>query len=70
MPNLIEFCFSFPLEMHMVHINTKYANDSAKAMENLDGLAVVGIFFTNVNYEDFEGFDVRIHVTTNQTVRY
>ena len=32
------------MEMHMVHINTKYTNNVTAAYENPDGFAVIGIF--------------------------
>ena len=36
--------FRFAMEMHMVHINTKYTNNVTAAYENPDGFAVIGIF--------------------------
>lgn len=36
--------FRFPLEMHLVHTNTKYVNNATEALYNADGLAVIGIF--------------------------
>ena len=40
----IFLCCSFPLEMHIVCKNTKYATLSS-AVANLDGLAVLGVMF-------------------------
>ena len=34
----------YPLEMHLVHYNSKYA-DIGEAVSHEDGLAVIGIFF-------------------------
>ena len=47
----------FPLEIHMVHINTKYVNNPSAAYENKDGLAVIGIFGYIVNGTTNEAFD-------------
>ena len=35
----------FPLEIHLVHINTIYNGDVNAALENADGLSVMGIMF-------------------------
>jgi len=49
--------FRFPLEMHLVHTNTKYADNATEALYNDDGLAVIGIFgvvlpdYTNEAFE-------------------
>ena len=37
--------FRFAMEMHMVHINTKYINNVTAAYENKDGFAVIGPIF-------------------------
>ena len=34
----------YPLEMHLVHTNTKYADNATEALYNKDGLAVIGVF--------------------------
>lgn len=36
--------FRYPMEMHMVHVNTKYTDNVTAAYENQDGFAVIGIF--------------------------
>ena len=36
----------YPLEMHIVHVNEKYANNISLAMEMKDGLAVIGFLYT------------------------
>jgi len=36
--------FRYPLEMHLVHTNTKYADNATEALYNKDGLAVIGVF--------------------------
>ena len=44
----------YPIEVHLVHVNTKYFVDGAASNENFakpDGLAVIGIFY-EVSTED------------------
>ncbi len=53
--------------MHMVHTNVKYLDNSTEALQNSDGLAVVGVFFTESSSEDFEPFNVIITNKLNQT---
>jgi len=36
---------SYPMEVHLVHINKKYIGDVATALTKPDGLAVIGIMF-------------------------
>ena len=54
---------SYPLEMHLVHVNMKYDGNVTAALENEDGLAVVGIFFEvseNVKFKDRKFFKVSL----------
>ena len=48
----------FPIEIHLVHVNTKYLNDDGSpSVENLnqpDGLAVLGVFY-EISEEDNDG---------------
>ena len=48
----------FPIEIHLVHVNTKYLNDDGSpSVENLnqpDGLAVLGVFY-EISEEDNAG---------------
>ena len=41
--------YSFPLEMHMVHVNSKYVDKDGKLdgdfLKSADGLAVLGFMF-------------------------
>lgn len=47
------------MEMHLVHTNMKYLNNSAEALKNPDGLAVIGIFFTLDAPEALNAFEVK-----------
>ena len=64
----------FPIEIHLVHVNTKYLNDDGSpSEENLnqpDGLAVLGVFY-EISEEDNDGLTtvldkVAIIQTVNQ----
>ena len=64
----------FPIEIHLVHVNTKYLNDDGSpSVENLnqpDGLAVLGVFY-EISEEDNDGLTtvldkVAIIQTANQ----
>ena len=64
----------FPIEIHLVHVNTKYLNDDGSpSVENLnqpDGLAVLGVFY-EISEEDNAGLTtvldkVAIIQTANQ----
>jgi len=44
----------FALELHLVHIKEEYINDTAKALSEPDGLAVVGIMFVVGEGDDSE----------------
>ena len=52
----------FPMEMHIIHRNKNYPNMEV-ALNNSDGLAVLGIFFQvkTVNYDQNSSlFDIKI----------
>ena len=67
----------FPIEIHLVHVNTKYLNDDGTpSVENLnqpDGLAVLGVFY-EISEEDNAGLTtvldkVAIIPTANQILK-
>jgi len=43
---------SYPLELHLVHVNTKYKDDLNKALSKKDGLAVLGVLYELVDEDD------------------
>ena len=58
----------YPIEVHLVHVNTKYYVDGAPSADNFaksDGLAVIGIFYEVSTEDDANLTDIVSKVMKN-----